>query len=125
MLRIQATAPLRPTEDVTKVARALANLFPELRVEVRAEAVVGETDSLDRLRDLVRNQKIRDTARSQLRQARQGDRITISLSKQAAYAGRVNFSASSPLGDIEIVIEADDPDAVIDFVAESTVEPKG
>jgi predicted RNA binding protein with dsRBD fold (UPF0201 family) len=84
--------------------------------------VVGTTDSLERLRQRIRDQRIRDTARRQLRAGRQGDRTTVSLSKQAAFVGVVNFAAGSPLGDIVVEIESDALDAVIDDVAESTVE---
>jgi len=48
----------------------------------------------------------------------------VSLSKQAAFVGVVNFAASSPLGDITVEIESDDLEAAIDYVAESTVASK-
>jgi len=48
----------------------------------------------------------------------------VSLSKQAAFVGVVNFAASSPLGDISVEIESDDLEAAIDYVAESTVASK-
>jgi len=48
----------------------------------------------------------------------------VSLSKQAALVGVVNFAASSPLGDIAVEIESDDLDGTIDYIAESTVAPK-
>jgi len=35
----------------------------------------------------------------------------------------VSFSADSPLGDIEVLIEAEDPEALIDIIAESTTRP--
>lgn len=125
MQRVRASAPVRPTEDPEKVTQAVRNLFPDARIEVRPDAVLGETESLDRLREMIRNQKIRDAARSQLLHGRRGTRTAFTLNKQAAFMGRVNFAASSPLGDIEVEIESDDLDAAIDFVAESTVEPRG
>lgn len=124
MQRIRASAPVRPTEDAEKVKRALRTLFPDARIEEGSEAILGETESLDRLRELIRNQKIRDAARKQMLQGRRGARTVFALSKQAAFMGRVNFAAASPLGDIEVEIESDDLDAVIDDVAESTVGPK-
>jgi len=102
----------------------MANLFPDLRIESAEDRVVGVTDRLDRLRELIRNQRIRDTARRQLRAGREGNRTLVSLSKQAASVGVVNFAAGSPLGDLLVEIESDDLDAVIDFVAQSTVEPR-
>jgi predicted RNA binding protein with dsRBD fold (UPF0201 family) len=48
----------------------------------------------------------------------------VTLSKQAAAVGIVNFSVGAPLGDIILEIESDDIEAVIDHVAESTVDRK-
>jgi len=104
--------------------RTLRNLFPDLRIESTEHRIRGTTENLDRLRELIRNQRIRDTARRQLVAGRRENRTTMSLSKQAALVGVVNFAASSPLGDIAVEIEADDLDGTIDYIAESTVAPK-
>ncbi len=85
---------------------------------------MGTAASLDRLRELIRAQRIRDTARGQFLAGRQGNRTRVVLNKQAAFMGVVSFAAGSALGDIEVEIESDDLLAVIDYVAESTVEPK-
>ena len=121
MLRVRVETPCRPTESLEKVTRAVRNLFPDLRLESTADRVVGVTDRLDRLREQIRTQRIRDTARRQLLAGRLGDQTTVSLSKQAAFVGVVNFAASTALGDIRVEIESDDLAAVIDYVAESTV----
>ncbi len=122
MLRVRVETACRPTENLAKVKVALLKLFPDLAFEREDEQVIGTTASLERLRELIRNQKIRDTARGQLLAGRSGDRTRVRLSKQAAYMGIVNFSAGSPLGDILVDIESDDLAAAIDFVAESTVD---
>ena len=122
MLRVRVETPCRSTESLAKVKVALLHLFPDLAFEREDEIVAGATASLDRLRELVRSQRIRDTARGQLHAGRHGDRTRIMLSKQAAFVGIVNFSVGSPLGDIAVEIESDDLGAVIDYVAESTVE---
>ncbi len=124
MARVRIEAPCFPTEDPAKVKRALLQVFPDLIFTREDERMAGTTDSLDRLRELIRNQRIRDTARARLLGGRDGRRTRVSLSKQAAFMGRVNFAAPSPLGAIEVEIEDDDLTAVIDYVAESTVEPK-
>ncbi len=124
MLRVRAEAPLRPTESVEKLSAALRSLFPDALLEVHADRVVGTTESLDRLRERIRAQRIRDTARRQLLAGRREDRTVVDLNKQAAFVGVVSFGTASPLGDIRVEIESDDLSAVIDFVAESTREPK-
>ncbi len=122
MLRVRVETPCHPTENLGKVKVAVLNLFPDLVFEREDEVVAGIAASLDRLRELIRNQKIRDTARGQFLAGRQGDRTQVRLNKQAAYMGVVNFSAGAPLGDLVVDIESEDLDAVIDFVAESTIE---
>src|SRR2546427_6961029 len=104
--------------------RALRNLFHDLRIESTEHRIGGTTENLDRLRELIRHQRIRDTARRQLVAGRRENRTTGRLSKQAAFVGVVNFAGSSPLGAIAIEIESDDLDAAIDYIAESTVAPK-
>ena len=122
--RVRVETPCRSTESLAKVKLALLQLFPDLRFEREDELVVGTTENLDRLREMIRNQRIRDAARGQFLKGRNADRTRVSLSKQAAYMGLVNFAAPSPLG--AVLVEIQDPDltSVIDFVAESTVEPK-
>lgn len=124
MLRVRIETPRRPTETLERVSAALRALFPDVKVIEEEGHVVGTTASLDRLREQIRNQKIRDTARRQLLAGRHGDRTTVSLSKQAAFVGVVNFAASSPLGDLLVEIESEELDAVIDYVAESTVKSR-
>lgn len=124
MQRVRVSVPVRPTEDANKVRRALLNVFPDLRIDASEDALRGTTESLDRLRELIRKLKIRDTARRVLLRGREGDRTRFDLSKQAAFSGRVSFAADSPLGDIAVEIESDRLEDVIDFVAESTIGRK-
>ena len=121
MARVHVEAPVHATESIAKVKLACMNLFPDLAFAEEAETLVGEGSSLERFRDLLRNQKIRDTARGVLIRGRRGGAIRFSLNKQAAYAGRVNFGTDAPLGDLQVTIEDEDIDALIDRVAESTV----
>lgn len=121
-MRVRVETPCRPTESLAKVEQALLNLFPDLAFEREDDLVIGTTASLERLRQLIRDQRIRDSARSQFLKGRVGDRTRIRLNKQAAFVERVNFSTGSPLGDISVEVQAEDLAAVIDYVAESTVE---
>ncbi|HEY7587407.1 MAG TPA: RNA-binding domain-containing protein [Thermoplasmata archaeon] len=124
MPSVRVETPCFPTESRERVKAALRNLFPDLQFERDDERIIGVTRSLERLRELLRNQRIRDTARGQLQAGRSGSRTRFSLNKQAATGGLVNFAAPSPLGSIDVEIEDDDLTAVIDHVAESTVKPR-
>lgn len=124
MVRVRVETPCRATESLPKVKLAVLNLFPDMKFEQEDDLLVGTAESLERLRELIRNQKIRDTARAQFLAGRQRDRTRVALNKQAAFMGVVNFSVGAPLGDIDVEIASDDLTATIDFVAESTVPPK-
>ncbi len=121
MLLVRVETSCRATESPAKVKRALLNLFPDLAFEREDAVVAGTTASLEKLRELIRNQRIRDTARGQFYAGRFRERTQVALSKQAAYMGIVNFAVGSPLGDIVVTIESDDLTAVLDAVAESTL----
>ena len=124
MLRVRVETPCHPTENPAKVKLALLKLFPDLAFESEEDRIIGTTDSLATLRELIRSQRIRDTARGQFLAGRFRDRTRVVLNKQAAYVGVVNFAAGSPLGDIEVEVESDDLAATIEDVAESTVRPR-
>lgn len=121
VLRVRVEAAVHPTESLAKVKIACLNLFPDLAFSEAEGRLVGEGSSLGRFRELVRNQKIRDTARGVLLHGRDGGAIRFELSKQAGYVGRVNVGTGAPLGDLAVTVEDSDPDALIDWVAESTV----
>lgn len=119
--RVRVELPVHPTESLAKVKMACLNVFHDLVFVEGEDRLVGEGSSLERFRDLVRNQRIRDTARGVLLHGRVGSVMQFSLNKQAAYVGRVNFGTGAPLGDLAVTVEDSDLDALIDRVAESTV----
>jgi len=121
---VVARAPLRPTESPGKVRIAILNLLPDAFIVEHEDFMEATSDSVDRLRELIRQQKIRDTARRTLLASAQQGTVTITASKEAAWAGRLNFSSLSPLGAIEITIKAPDIQALIDYLAESTLTVK-
>lgn len=123
MVRIRVRTPCRGTESLANVKVAVLNLFPDAAFSREDDEVEAETSSFERFREKVRAQKIRDSARGALLHGVEGARIRFTLNKQAAYAGRVSFAANSPLGDLEVEIDAEDPEAVIDAIAESTTRP--
>lgn len=116
MVVVEIQAPCRPTEAPEKVRQAIQNLFPD--TELRADGDVrGTTASLDRFAELLATQRIRAAAREVLQGALRGDVLVFHLNKQAAFAGRVSFSAHAPLGDITVTIRGEDLEALVDRVA--------
>jgi len=86
-----------------------------------------DQSSLERLRMILQRDRIRAAARSVLRRSVEGNRIVFFLNKQAAYAGHVSFSApegESPLGPIHVILETENPEQLIDWLAGKPDERK-
>jgi hypothetical protein len=116
---IALEAEVHPTEDPERVRRAILNLFPGAAemagTEGRLRFTAADAEQLARR---IGEQMIRDTARSLLLRSAHGNRIRFWLHKQAALAGKVNFTeGSSVLGDITVTITSDEPEAIIKRIA--------
>jgi len=126
---VTAEASVEPTEDEKKVERALLKLFPSGRAEKRVEESItvglimrgSGLEFLSSLRNLIRQERIRNTARAIFLRGLRDNDLRIYLNKQAAFMGRVSFCApvgESPHGPISILLESEDMPSVIDYLAE-------
>jgi predicted RNA binding protein with dsRBD fold (UPF0201 family) len=120
--KIKARAMVNPTEDLEKVTEALSNMFDYEDIEIGENYVIvsGGIESLQILKDLLRERRIRDTASKILEKNASSNIITFSLSKQAALVGVPNFveGYQSPLGEIEVEIETDEVETLIQWITE-------
>ena len=118
--KITARARVNPTEDLDKVITTISNIFKidELEIGEGYVSMTGEMDSLLDLRESLKNRKIRDTAQRIFLNGTEGNKITFSLSKQAAYVSVPNLvdSEMSALGEIEVTIETDDVEGFIEWM---------
>jgi predicted RNA binding protein with dsRBD fold (UPF0201 family) len=125
---VAAKTPVQPTEDEAKVERALLKLFPSSRIDRIAgqdETVIlsireSGLEPLANLRNLIKQERIRNAARAVLIRNIRGRRIQIYLNKQAAFMGRVSFCepiGESPHGPISVELDCDNPLSVIDYLA--------
>ncbi len=114
-----------------KVAKAVGNLFAGNLSERREgdyQWVIVESDdiaSLEKLRLILQRDRIRAAAGAALRRSVEGNRIRVYLNKQVAYAGHVSFcepEGESPLGPIRVLIEADDPFDLVNWLTGANVE---
>ncbi len=135
MVYIRIETEVRPTEDLNKVIRALKNLFNFKNIKVeelgneRKLIVIEENniETLTKLRDILRKQRILDTARNILLKSYKGNVVEVKLNKQAAYQGVVSFVDSdneSPLGPINVVISSDKIELIIDWLTPKTSHGK-
>lgn len=114
-MKVTVKTPVRKTESFDRVKKALLNIFPELEVELIKEKLAGKTDNLDKFKELLRNQKIRSTARGLFLKNKRGSELRFQLNKQAAWVGKLNFTEEpQPLGSIQVIIENRNLDGIID-----------
>jgi predicted RNA binding protein with dsRBD fold (UPF0201 family) len=121
---------INPTENEDNVKAAVNNFLDNATITIRPSikgssltAVAKGQDSLFKLRNLLRNDRIRDASRRLLFKSIRGTMISFYLNKQVAFVGHISFSeesAESPLGPIRVNIETDNPEQLIDWLAEKT-----
>lgn len=122
-MKILIKVPVYPTESAEKVREAVENIFPgtelgESDTDGNIIWLEGPAPDIGRFTELLARQKIRDTARAFLMHRVKGNRISFSLNKQAAFAGRINFIErdSAPLGSIGILVEHDETERLIEMI---------
>jgi len=116
-IKAMVWAPVYATESAESVEKAITNIFPDARLSFEEDKLTGDA-SLDKLQELLRKQKIRDSARTVLLNSKRGNKIEFDLNKQVAFVGKVNFGRSS-LGSIHVCIETVEPDELIDWLTSS------
>jgi predicted RNA binding protein with dsRBD fold (UPF0201 family) len=132
-ITIEVSAPVNPTEDLSKVQAAIENIFTGLEFQLQEREGMktrlvgsGNHECLIKLHELIRCRKILDTARTNIRF--KGNIVTFRLNKQAAFVGKVSFPpGDEPLGSILVEIVAQSPDEamkVVDWLAPPTEEGK-
>jgi len=131
LVYIRVEAEVRPTEDLDKVLRALKNILYIKNVKVEdvgreRRIVICEESSLDilkKLHDILRRQRILDTARSVMLRNLRSTTTEFKLNKQAAFQGIINFVENdneSPLGAVTVMITSSNINAIIDWLAPKT-----
>jgi predicted RNA binding protein with dsRBD fold (UPF0201 family) len=129
-VEVYVEVEINPTESEEKVKRALENVLGNLPVQTKPMAkgslLTAEAkglEALTKLYNLLRRERIRDTARGALFEGLNENTITFYLNKQAAFAGHLSFSkavAESPLGPIKVRVKCDNPRQLIDWLAPKT-----
>lgn len=122
-VEIEIETEVNPTEDVDRVVEAVKNLFPDAEVEVVEQKLVAKARNLERFRELLRRQRILDTARTEMKRGLSGKEIRILLNKQTAVVSRINFvEEDAVLGPITVRFRLNwvSPERFMDYVAPQT-----
>ena len=129
-ITVRVEVEVNPTEAEEKVKTAVANLFGNISLQTktayRGSVVTGEAkgqEALVKLRNLLRNDRVRDAARRVFLGSSRGKAISFCVNKQVAFAGHISFSqevAESPLSPMKVIIECEEPRKLIDWLAPRT-----
>jgi len=127
---VHMEAEINPTEGEEKVREAINNVLGNASITItpigKENTLTAEAsgrESLIKLRNILRSDKVRDASRKALFRSLQGKTISFCLNKQVASAGHVSFSeetTESPLGPIRVTITSNDPVQLIEWLAEKT-----
>lgn len=127
---VYVEAEVNPTEDEEKVRQAINNVVGNAEITVkpaaRGSTLTAEAkgqESLVKLRNILRNDRVRDAARRLLFKSIRGETLSFYLNKQVAYAGHVSFceeTAESPLGPLRFQIKTDDAAQLVEWIAEKS-----
>ncbi len=98
-VQVTIYAPVHETESAHKVATAIHNIFPDAVLECSGRTLKGTSGLLQTFAFLLKQQRIRATAKDELLQRATPTSFEFSLNKQAAFVGKINFG-SGPLGGI-------------------------
>lgn len=103
-------ARIFPTEDPSKVAAAIINLFPDSSVSCTEDSALASVRSVDHLARLLIDQKTRYSFLDALNEGCSGNGFSIRLNKQAASVSRVNVvDEPKPLGWLEFSGKVEEP----------------
>ncbi|MGA7544018.1 MAG: hypothetical protein WBW34_13240, partial [Nitrososphaeraceae archaeon] len=115
--------PLNPSEDLEKVSTAVNNVVDDCFIESKHGKVIGRSigsEALNTIYEHVRSKAVLGVLRKALLTKRIADATWFLLNKQAAAAETVAFienKEESPLGAIKVIIESDELDMVIEWLA--------
>jgi len=134
MFKLRIEAEVRYTEDLDRVVKSIKNLFNIDHYDIDSRGsypiIIAETRnvrSLQKFHELLRKERILDSARKVLEHGKRGNIILFKLHKQSAYAGHLSFvgaDGESPLGPIKVKILTDKVIDLIDWLTPRTYEGK-
>ena len=129
---LKGQVKIYPTEDLEKVKTAVENIFSSInfRLEDAGDFQVlffeSETmDSLQKMKNILRQDQIRDAVRRFLNERIEENKIRFWLNKQVAFVGHVSvceIPTESSLGPIEVEIECEDPEKLVDWLSPSSIQ---
>lgn len=129
-ISVHVEAEINPTEDPEKVKQAVENIVWNAEYTVkpqhRGSLLIAEAEgaeSLTKIHRLLKQERIRNAARTVLFAGLSEKSLIFYLNKQVAYVGHLSFSnpeeAESPLGFIKVEIRCDNPRELVEWLTKT------
>jgi uncharacterized protein len=122
-IAVKAETPLNPSEFPEKVCSAINNVIDNCQIDSKYGRIVGRAiggESLNTIYEHIRSRAALGVLRKALLDNKIADATWFLLNKQAAAAGTVVLvenKEESPLGAIKVILECDELETVIDWLA--------
>ncbi len=119
---IQVFCEINPSEDIEKVKTVISNLFPELKIKIKGNAISGNSNDLELLSKVlasIKNRKIKNVFLRILNLNIRDNSTWFYLNKQAAFVNVValcNEADESALGPVKVVLESNDIEETIETI---------
>ena len=119
---IQVFCEINPSEDIEKIKTVVFNLFPELKIKVKENAISGNSNDLELLSKVlasIKNRKIKNVFLRILNLNIRDNSTWFYLNKQAAFVNVValcNEADESALGPVKVVLESNDIEETIETI---------
>ena len=119
---IQVFCEINPSENIEKVKTVIFNLFPELKIKIKGNAISGNSNDLELLSKVlasIKNRKIKNVFLRILNLNIRDNSTWFYLNKQAAFVNVValcNEADESALGPVKVVLESNDIEETIETI---------
>jgi hypothetical protein len=119
-MKLSVKTEINPTESREKLLQACENVFPNVEFKEQEGFFVGkgeERNDLAELKELLKEEHIRATAKAFLGKRIGDGRLAFNLNKQAASMGKANFvDFPIALGTIEVTLQDEDLEGLVEWL---------
>ena len=120
--KIEMFCSVNPSEDTTKIQKAISNVFPYSTVKTENSSISFQTNdlkSLEKIYETIHTKQSQKIYRRNLEKNLENDTTWFYLNKQAAFVEKIAIcekADESPLGPIKVILTSVYIDKIIDGI---------
>ena len=120
--KIEMSCPVYPSEDPSKVEKAIANIFPYSIIKYENFTMLAQSKELrsfEKIYETIHTNQSQKTYSRNLENNLENDTTWFFLNKQAAFVEKVAICdepEESPLGPIKVTLTSSNIDRIIDWI---------